>query len=136
MHPTIDQQLAGARRLLAKVVDDPDLPSDSLALLANADRLISQVARVWATQPDLYRADNAAMTELLRSLNDADAMSEPDTTDKPGIPTDPRGAAEENALLRSDLSARIRDLPEGPAGDVQRQNVLAHLRGRLAAGLV
>lgn len=136
MYPTIDQQLAGARRLLAKAVDDPDLPADGLELLANADRLISQVARVWATQPDLYRADNEAMTELLRSLNGLGTMSGLDTANKPGRPIDPREVAKENALLRAELSARIRDLPEGPDGDAQRQSVLAYLRGRLAAGLV
>ncbi len=112
MRPTIDEQLAGARRLLAAAQADPGISAASVELLRNADRLLGRVAGSWSAAGPFLAEDNAALERLLhRPAGDPD-----------------QDAAERNAALRAELADAIRTLPAGDA----RAEIGRYLRHRVA----
>lgn len=121
MRPTIDEQLAGAGRLLDLVESAGDLPAGSAELLRNAQRLIRRVATSWSTTLPFLVEDNARLTALLHHEPTDDAA------------TDPTLAAERNDELRGSLARLIRELPGDAEGRARRAEIGRYLRRRVAA---
>lgn len=116
MRPTIDEQLAGAARLLRLAETDPDVTPEVVEHVRNSRRLVERVAGSWSAALPFLRDDNARTAALL------------------GLPTPPAEdlavAAVHNEELRDALAARIRQRLE--PGD--RAAIGAHLRARVARG--
>lgn len=121
MRPTIDEQLAGADRLLGLVETDEKLPPGSAELVRNTRRLISRIAGSWATALPFLVEDNARLAALL------------DAEPHDPTPTDLTSAAARNEELRGDLARRIRELPSDAQGREARAEIGRYLRGRVAA---
>lgn len=136
MRPTIDDQVAGARRLLSSLIDADELPAGARETLINARRLLDQVGRSWAALPDFYADDNAALTALLVRLRavlpDAAAARITETLAAPAPPlTDLNATAEYNAGLRKLLSTALGELSCEPDGDCARAEIGVYLRHRV-----
>jgi hypothetical protein len=116
MRPTIDEQLAGAARLLRLAEADREINDGAAALVRNARRLVDRVAASWSSALPFLEADNTRMAALL------DAPM-------PGPDRDLAAAAARNEELRAALTQRIRTLPFG----VERDAIGAYLRERVAA---
>jgi hypothetical protein len=101
MRPTVDEQLAGALRLLTSARADSSLAEETAELLANAQRLVHRVAGSWDTALGFLLEDNAALQRFI----DGAGPTEIDAV--PTVAT----AAERNALLRQSLAESIRTLP-------------------------
>jgi hypothetical protein len=114
MRPTIDEQLAGAVRLLRLAEADAEAGEGVADLVRNARRLIDRVAGSWQHALPFLTADNAATAAL---------VGRPD----PG-PGDLATTAAHNEELRALLTLRIQQLPDGP----ERAAIGAHLRDRVA----
>ncbi|MFE7422212.1 hypothetical protein [Rhodococcus sp. NPDC057529] len=121
MRPTIDEQLAGADRLLGLVETDEQLSPGSVELVRNARRLIGRIAGSWSTALPFLVEDNARLAELLDV--------EPDES----VPTDLTSAAARNEERRAELANRIRELPSDAQGRATRSEIGRYLRGRVAA---
>lgn len=130
MHPTIDEQLGGAQRLLDQVAEDPGLSAGSREQLVNVRRLLTQATRSWAVLPEFLRADNQELGDLLESLAPLLPERPPVAA---GEPVGVRDLAERNVLLRGALSDAIAFLPADPTGDAARRRIGEHLRRRVAA---
>ncbi|HVW44332.1 MAG TPA: hypothetical protein VHC18_23585 [Amycolatopsis sp.] len=115
MRPTIDEQLAGASRLLRLAEADPEIAPGVAELVRNARRVVAQVSASWSAALPFLRKDNARIAALL-------GVDEPMTT---GLDE----TARRNEELRGELSRRIRALPPGP----ERAAIGAHLRSRVDA---
>ena len=134
MHPTIDEQLAGARRLLEEVAAEPGLPDAGLARLANVDRLLRRVAGTWATVLDFLVSDSDATARLLTDLAPRLPASlavavhaELALASRPDIEATAVDAANaRNQRLRALLADAVPLL-----GDEDRRAVGRHLRNRL-----
>lgn len=122
MRPTIDEQLAGAQRLLDLVESTGDLPAESAELLRNAQRLIRRVATSWSTTLPFLIEDNARLTALLHQERGGDAAI-----------TDPMLAAARNNELRGSLARLIRELPGDAEGHARRVEIGQYLSRRVAA---
>jgi hypothetical protein len=133
MRPTIDEQLAGARRLLDLVADDPGLSAGSAELLRNAGRLLYRVGTSWASTLPFLVEDNATLSDLLTRLTPlvpALAADLPvDPADLPDL--DVAAAAERNTELRALLARAIRELPGTPAGIDARAEIGGYLTRRV-----
>jgi hypothetical protein len=117
VRPTVDEQLAGAARLLRLAEQDPDCAPAVAELVRNARRLVERVGTSWTAALPFLLDDSARTAALLG-------------TDPPQPPTDDlAGAAAANERLRAALADRIRELPDGP----DRAAIGAHLRARVAA---
>lgn len=115
MRPTIDEQLAGAARLLRAAEADAGISSGAAELVRNARRLVDRVAGSWSAALPFLEADNARTAALL-----GEPVPEPTG--------DLTAAAARNEELRAALTRRIRRLPAGP----ERAAIGAHLRDRVA----
>ena len=142
MHPTVDEQLAGARRLIDLVAADPGLPPASAELLRNADRLLRRVGTSWASTLPFLTEDNATLTELLTRLApllpaaDSTATDPADTTapwtDPAARPDlDVAVVAARNTELRALLARAVRELPRTPAGAAARAEIGDYLARRV-----
>ncbi len=117
MRPTVDEQLAGAARLLRLAEAEHGIADGVAELVRNARRLVDRVAATLSPDTlEFLEADNAEMAALL---------GEP----APGPADDLTTAAARNEELRASLTRRIRELPDGP----DRAAIGAHLRARVAA---
>jgi hypothetical protein len=115
VRPTIDEQLAGAARLLRLAEDDPETTPGVAELVRNARRLVERVGSSWSAALPFLLDDNARTAALLGVAAPAAA--------------DLAAAAAVNEDLRAALSERVRELPDGP----ERAAIGAHLRARVAA---
>ncbi|MDQ4116586.1 MAG: hypothetical protein M3235_06435 [Actinomycetota bacterium] len=115
MRPTIDEQLAGAARLLRLAEDDPEITPAVADLVRNARRLVERVGDSWSQALPFLLQDNARTAALLGEKYAGD--------------DDLAGAAARNEELRASLTRRIHELPDGP----ERAAIGAHLRARVAA---
>lgn len=115
MRPTIDEQLAGAVRLLRAAEADPGITVEAAEAVRSARRLVDRVGGSWRSAEPFLRDDNARTAALL-------GVEEPETA---GLD----GAAARNEELRAELSRRIRELSAGP----ERAAIGAHLRARVEA---
>lgn len=70
MHPTVDEQLAGARRLMELVMAESGLSDAAMARLTDAARLVRRVERSWAEVLAFLTADNRATAAVLGELAD------------------------------------------------------------------
>ncbi len=144
MHPTIDEQLQGVRRLLDAVAADPGLTPTSGAALADATRLLRRIEGTWARVLPFLVLDTRATAALLDEL--APLLPEPLATDVRATvrgersgphlepeQLDPAGAAARNVEVRTLLSAAIAALPDDEPGRRARRAVVAHARRRLEA---
>lgn len=122
MRPTIDEQLAGAQRLLELVETTGGLPTESAELLRNAQRLIRRVATSWSTTLPFLIEDNARLTALLQQEPAVDAAI-----------TDPMLAAARNNELRGSLARLIRELRGDAEGHARRVEIGHYLSRRVAA---
>jgi hypothetical protein len=141
MRPTIDEQLAGARRLLDLVAADPGLSPASAELLRNADRLLRRVGTSWATTLPFLVEDNATLTDLLARL--APLLPAPAATATPAATTAPDPVAvarpdldvavvaARNTELRALLARAVRELPRTPAGATARAEIGDYLTRRV-----
>lgn len=116
MRPTIDEQLAGAQRLLDLVAASGDLSPGSAELLRNAQRLITRVGTSWSTTEPFLVRDNAELAALLGR--------------EVGATTDP---AARNDELRGALARLVRELPADAGGRARRAEIGEYLRRRVAA---
>lgn len=117
MRPTIDEQLAGAVRLLRLAEDDPATTPAVAELVRNARRLVERVGGSWSVAPAFLDTDSAATAALLGR------------DPGPALAPDLGAAAARNEALRGALSARVRELPAGP----ERAAIGEHLRRRVDA---
>lgn len=137
MHPTIDEQLNGALRLLDVLETESELSTASRELLTNVRRLLGKVQRSWAVQLPFHTADNRALAELLARtaplvgpalVADVEAAA-------PGgdgeLQLDAAAVATRNTELRALLSRVITGLPRSPEGDAARAEIGDHLRHRV-----
>lgn len=115
MRPTIDEQLAGAARLLRLAEAEAGMTPGIAELVRNARRLVDRVASSWSAALPFLREDNARTAALL-------GLDEPGSADL-------AEAAARNEQLRGELCDRIHRLP---AGD-ERAAIGAHLRARVDA---
>lgn len=115
MRPTIDEQLAGAARLLRLAEADPGTTPAVAEVIRNARRLVERVGSSWQSSEPFLCEDNVRIAALL-------GVEPPGTV---GLePT-----ARRNEELRSELARRIRDLPHGP----ERAAIGTYLRARVDA---
>lgn len=70
MHPTTDEQLAGARRLIDLVRTTETLSPASQGRLDDAARILRRVEATWSALLPFLSADNEATAELLGELTD------------------------------------------------------------------
>ena len=138
MHPTIDDQLAGALRLLGVVAADDELPDRSRETLANVQRLLKQVTRSWSLLPEFYARDNAELTVLLGRLQPRLSPSLAGAVERRLADPSPAGtgvaaAGARNAELRALLSSAMGELPVGSDDPTLRAEVGGYLRRRVAA---
>ena len=130
MHPTIDEQLGGALRLLDVLETEDELSTASQEVLANVRRLLGKVQRSWSAQLPFHTADNAALTALLeRTAPLVDPALVP--TGAAVEPLDAVAVATRNSELRALLSRVVTGLPHCPAGDAARAEIGDHLRHRV-----
>lgn len=127
MHPTIDEQLDGARRLIDVAETESELSPSAMEALTNARRLLAQVRRSWAVLLPFYLADNARLSALLaragRPVADGEVLG----------PDDVVAQADRNAVLRSTLAEVIAGLPDTPADDGLQAEITAYLIARVDA---
>lgn len=116
MRPTIDEQLAGAARLLRLAEADPEIGEGVAELVCNARRLIDRVAGSWSAALPFLEDDNAGIAALL-----GESAPEP--------AADLAAAATRNESLRAALTQHLRRLP---AGD-ERDAIGSYLRDRVFA---
>lgn len=121
MRPTVDEQLAGALRLLTSARADTSLAVETAELLANAQRLVHRVAGSWDTALNFLLEDNAA----LQSLVDGARPTETDAA--PTVAT----AVEHNARLRQSLAESIRTMPADDAGRARLVDIGKYLQQRV-----
>lgn len=137
MHPTIEEQLHGALRLLDAVAAESDLPTATQELLTNVRRLLGKVDRSWAAQLPFHTADNATLGELLKrtgSLVGPGLAAEVNAVVRSGpvgSPLDAPAVATHNAGLRTLLSRVITGLPRSPEADAARTEICGYLRHRV-----
>ena len=133
MRPTVDEQLAGARRLVELVAAEVALPDASAARLAEAARLLRHVEASWALVLPFLAADNEGTAELLAELShqlpeelrpSIGAELAAATPGREGL--DVAAASARNRRLRALLADAVPLL--GPDG---RRRVARHLRRRL-----
>jgi len=126
MHPTIDEQLSGAKRLLDLAEDESQLSATSAEALTNARRLLTQVQRSWSALLPFYLADNARLATLLkesgRAVEDGSQLRADDVV----------AQARRNAALRQELADVISGLPTGPDGGL-RARIAEYLTARVDA---
>jgi len=125
MHPTIDEQLAGAERLLTVIESDSALSASSAEAVANVRRLLKQIGRSWPELLPFYLADNDRLLDLLASA--------PHAVPGAAAPTGAvsvAAAAARNAELRQALSDAIHQLSDDAASDSFRSAALAYLVAR------
>ena len=135
MRPTVDEQLAGARRLVELVAAEAALPEASVARLTEAARLLRRVEASWASVLPFLAADNAATAELLAELSSQlpeefrpsiGAELAARTPEPERCELDVAAASARNRRLRALLADAVPRL--GPDG---RRRVARHLRRRL-----
>ncbi len=68
MHPTPDEQLRAAHRLIEQVTADPALSAESKELLDDASRLLRRLERSWPHRLPFLAADNRLAADLLTAL--------------------------------------------------------------------
>ncbi|SDP13565.1 hypothetical protein SAMN05660199_03249 [Klenkia soli] len=130
MHPTVDEQLTGALRLLDVLETEDELSTGGQEVLTNVRRLLGKVQRSWAAQLPFHTTDNAELTTLLNRtapLVDPGLVPEDDATP----PLDAVAVATRNAELRALLSRVVTGLPRTPEGDAARAEIGDHLRHRV-----
>lgn len=130
MHPTVDEQLTGALRLLDVLETGDDLGPAGREVLTNVRRLLGKVQRSWAAQLPFHTADNEALVDLLtRTAPLVDPALAPPGPAAP--PLDAVAVATRNAELRGLLSRVVLGLPRSPEGDAARAEIGDHLRSRV-----
>ncbi|SDG34144.1 hypothetical protein [Klenkia brasiliensis] len=130
MHPTVDEQLTGALRLLDVLQTEDELSPAGQEVLTNVRRLLGKVQRSWAAQLPFHTADNAELTALLvRTAPLVDPSLVP--ADDVIPPLDAVAVATRNAQLRALLSQVVTGLPHTPEGDAARAAIADHLRHRV-----
>jgi hypothetical protein len=147
MHPTVDEQLRGVRRLLDGVVeaDGGLLSARSAAALDDARRIVRRLEWSWSLVLPFLDWDNRATEALLAELAALVPAAVPaGSTPTAAAATQAPAAAhppelhfalahERNLALRARLTAVVANLPEGapaPAPEA-RALIAAHLRRRL-----
>lgn len=129
MHPTIEEQLAGIRRLLTVASEATPLAPTSADAIENARRLLTRVERSWSALLPFYLADNAALRELLGGPS---TDVETNTASDSAAPEDDVAAqARWNSMLREELSAAIRDLRRDETDGVLRRRIHTYLVARV-----
>lgn len=127
MHPTINEQLTGARRLIDVAESESELSATSVEALANARRLLTQVQRSWSALLPFYLSDNERLGALLvrtgRTTAENGALE----------PDDVAAQAARNAALRQRLAELIAELPEPDADGGLRAEITAYLIARIDA---
>ena len=140
MHPTVDEQLRGIRRLLQIVVADEPLSPSSTEVLADATRMLRRLEASWGHVLAFLVADNQAMVGLLSDvapLLGADLGTDIAATlaahrAAPGQRDLDVGVAHErNMALRALLARAVTTLPDDDTGRSARVAITAHLRQRL-----
>ena len=129
MRPTVDEQLDGVGHLIDVAAAESDLSPASTESLANARRLLKQIARSWAELLPFYEQDNETLTELLRQYETGTGENAPPDD----VPVGVRAASDRNARLRDRLSTVIATLPTGADGAATRAELTAYLMHRIGA---
>ena len=139
VHPTIDEQLHGAQRLLDAVEADSQLSTASQESLTNVRRLLKQVTRSWAGVLPFHVQDNATLTELLAHTAPLAGPTLSAAIDG-AVNATPAGSglniavvSGRNAELRGLLARAIAELPRTTAGDIARTEIGNYLRDRVNA---
>ena len=99
MHPTIDEQLRGAMRLVG-VLESGELSAEAREVLANIGRLVRQAREATLSAGEFYRQDNLKILELLDRLN-------PSPRDTSGIPWEVDGETGSDATRNTSLRAEL-----------------------------
>jgi hypothetical protein len=127
MHPTIEGQLDGARRLIGVAESESELSPSSVEALTNARRLLAQVQRSWAALLPFYLADNERLSTLLARAG------RPAPDGELPRPDDVLAQAGRNAMLRQQLAEVIAELPGSPSDDGLLAEITAYLIARVEA---
>lgn len=141
MQPTIEAELAGARRLLTPWVADDRLPPEASGDIKAVMRILQRLEGSWSRVLPYLVSDNARTAELLRELapvSPPDLRAEIDAAVSGQRPTpdpaalDVAAANARNEQLR-DLLARAVSVPPSGEGDGSgaRARVVAGLRQSL-----
>lgn len=139
MHPTIDEQLHGAQRLLDAVEAESELSTASQESLTNVRRLLKQVARSGAVLLPFHTADNATLGELLVRTGPLVGQALAAEVDaavhmtRAGSGLHVGAVSTRNAELRALLTRVVVALPRSPDGDTARTEIRDYLRRRVDA---
>jgi hypothetical protein len=137
MQPTIEAELAGARRLLTPWEADDRLPAEAARDLKAVMRILQRLEHSWSRILPCLVSDNLRTTELLRELaplSPPELRAEIDAVVSAQVPVpdlavlDMAAANDRNERLRDLLSRAISAHPPGGEGS-------AAVRARVVAGL-
>ena len=140
MHPTVDEQLRGVRRLLQIVAADDGLSPAATEALADASRILRRLQSSWAQVPAFLASDNRATAAVLTEIAPllpaelaADAVAMASGCAEPHLADlDLAAVHERNKALRALLAQAVTALPHDDAGARARRVIAAHLCQRLA----
>lgn len=100
MHPTIDEQLQGALRLLDVLDSMSGVSPDAREVLTNIGRVLRQAHKAAVSSAAFYREDNQELVELLTRLV-------PSSQDVAQIPWDPADSAATEVQRNTDLRGEL-----------------------------
>lgn len=134
MQPTIEAELAGARRLLTPWVGDERLPAEAAGDLKAVVRILQRLEGSWSRVLPYLVSDNVTTTELLQELAPASSpelQAEIETVIASGGPTPDPAALDVTAA--NDRNEQLRDLLARAisGSDRARASVVAGLRQSL-----
>lgn len=140
MHPTLEEEIAGVRRILDDVVSDPALTFDTAAAVKDASAMLARLEKSWRKVAPYILADLAHLTPLLvdisRHLPDemrrAILVLDADQRRLADVAADIARADDLQRRARTLLSEAIELLPPDPPGE---EGPLARIRTGLSATL-
>lgn len=108
MHPTIDEQLGGALRLLDVLDSMNGISPEAREVLTNIGRVLRQAHRATVSSAAFYREDNQELVELLARLA---PTSGPLAHTPRETGNSAAAEAQRNTVLRGDLCLALATLP-------------------------
>ncbi len=135
MHPTPEEQLRAIGRLVDGAAAVAEDVAASQAMLSEAGRLVRRLERSWSARlPFLIRDNELAAALLVEMSPSLDSLRAEIDAIVGSLPrTDEPTAHSTNKALQDLLARAVHDLPDDPTGDRARDQIVAHLRSRLAA---
>lgn len=69
MHPTLEEEMAGVRRILSEVASEPALTADTAAAVKDASAILERLEKSWRKVLPYVLVDIAEMTGLLLDIS-------------------------------------------------------------------